>query len=349
MFNSTTDARVFIDNLTAPGPSTNYTAASTATQTQFQTMNTSIPNANNTVFFISDGSVTSGGEGYYSYVTDMEAINSNVNLHAVGFSGANTTQLDFMDNTNGSKVLSNASELQSAFLITLSGYIGIQFFTDETLLVNDTDSSNSPASNSGLSVIAGSVLVDGAQGNLVSLGNGIYSYTPSVDEMDGSADAPTIKYSITDADNNTDSSVLTISINLQQGTSGNDSLTGTDYTDTIYGLDGDDILIGLDGSDVLDGGAGQDTMTGGEGNDIFVIRTGDGNTNINLADHITDFTDGDRLGGVGNIDLFSQLTVAQDTADTVITLTSTGEVLAILDSFTATNFDANDFVQLDIV
>ena len=86
----------------------------------------------------------------------------------------------------------------------------------------------------------------------------------------------------------------------------------------------------------------------------FIIRESDGNTDINLADIITDFTDGeDLLGGAGDIDSFDQLTVAQGTgdytADTVISLTTTGEILAVLDDFTATNFDANDFVQLDIV
>jgi putative methionine-R-sulfoxide reductase with GAF domain len=52
-------------------------------------------------------------------------------------------------------------------------------------------------------------------------------------------------------------------------------------------------------------------------------------------------------------DSFDKLTVIQgtgdNTADTVISLTTTGEILAVLDNFTATNFDANDFVALDIV
>ena len=95
-------------------------------------------------------------------------------------------------------------------------------------------------------------------------------------------------------------------------------------------------------------------MTGGTGNDTFVIRSGDGNASVSLADIITDFTDGeDLLGGAGSIDNFSQLTVAQgsgaNAADTVISLTSTGEILAVLDNFTATDFDTNDFMQLDIV
>ena len=94
-------------------------------------------------------------------------------------------------------------------------------------------------------------------------------------------------------------------------------------------------------------------MTGGTGDDTFIIRSGDGNTSVSLADIITDFTDGeDLLGGVGDINNFSQLTVTQgtgaNTADTVISLTTTGEILAVLENFTHTDFDANDFIQLDI-
>jgi len=134
----------------------------------------------------------------------------------------------------------------------------------------------------------------------------------------------------------------------------NDIMVGTSAIDDILAYGGNDTLTGDAGADQLDGGTGQDTMTGGTGNDTFVIRSGDGNIDINLADIITDFTDGeDLLGGTGNIDSFDQLTVVQgtgdNTADTVVSLTSTSEILAVLVDFTATDFDANDFVALDIV
>ena len=137
--------------------------------------------------------------------------------------------------------------------------------------------------------------------------------------------------------------------------SGNaDTMNGTASIDVITAYGGDDILTGLGEDDILDGGTGQDTMTGGTGTDTFVVRDGDGNADVALADIITDFTDGeDLLGGAGSVDAFSQLTVAQGTgansADTVVSLTSSGEVLALLENFTASNFDANDFVQLDIL
>ena len=68
----------------------------------------------------------------------------------------------------------------------------------------------------------------------------------------------------------------------QQGTGGDDTLTGTDPgnpanadgIDTIIGLSGDDILSGLGGDDVLDGGGGADTFYGGAGADRFFGGTG---------------------------------------------------------------------------
>jgi Ca2+-binding RTX toxin-like protein len=133
----------------------------------------------------------------------------------------------------------------------------------------------------------------------------------------------------------------------------NDFFFGT-TNDNLYGEAGDDLLIGTTGDNILDGGIGADIIYSGSGSDTIVLRSGDGNLDINLADIITDFTDGeDVLGGAGSIDSFDQLTVAQgtgdNTADTVVSLTSTSEILAVLVDFTATDFDASDFVALDIV
>jgi Ca2+-binding RTX toxin-like protein len=154
------------------------------------------------------------------------------------------------------------------------------------------------------------------------------------------------------------------------GGDGNDHLSGAQYwgsdyqqaandfdsdtNDNLYGEAGDDLLIGTIGDNILDGGIGADIIYSGSGSDTIVLRSGDGNLDINLADIITDFTDGeDVLGGAGSIDSFDQLTVAQgtgdNTADTVVSLTSTSEILAVLVDFTATDFDASDFVALDIV
>nr|MCS5550164.1 tandem-95 repeat protein [Gammaproteobacteria bacterium] len=182
--------------------------------------------------------------------------------------------------------------------------------------------------------------------------DGTLTYTP-ISNFYGS---DSFTYTVSDGNGGTDTATVNITINAVNtvvGTSASDVLTGTSGIDYIYGFADNDTLTGAAGADLLDGGTGQDLMTGGTGNDTFVIRSGDSDTDITLADIITDFTDGeDLLGGVGSIDSFSQLTVEQgtgsNTADTIITLTTTGEILAVLENFTHTDFDANDFVQLDI-
>ena len=57
----------------------------------------------------------------------------------------------------------------------------------------------------------------------------------------------------------------------QNGTEGDDTLTGGGDGDTLNGLGGSDDLGGLAGNDILDGGAGADLMTGGAGDDDYVV------------------------------------------------------------------------------
>lgn len=54
----------------------------------------------------------------------------------------------------------------------------------------------------------------------------------------------------------------------------------------LQGNQGADVLWGGDGNDILDGGAGTDTLAGGRGNDQFVLRLGEANSSIALADYI---------------------------------------------------------------
>ena len=61
---------------------------------------------------------------------------------------------------------------------------------------------------------------------------------------------------------------------INQGTSGNDTLTGSAEADTLNGLAGNDILNGLGGNDTLDGGTGTDTMNGGDGDDTYIVDNG---------------------------------------------------------------------------
>ncbi|MFC4312738.1 Ig-like domain-containing protein [Steroidobacter flavus] len=56
------------------------------------------------------------------------------------------------------------------------------------------------------------------------------------------------------------------------GTSGADQLNGGAGNDTLYGGDGSDRLNGGSGNDTLDGGSGSDILNGDSGNDILVYR-----------------------------------------------------------------------------
>jgi len=129
---------------------------------------------------------------------------------------------------------------------------------------------------------------------------------------------------------------------LINGTNAADSLTGTSANNTIYGFGGNDNLSGMGGNDTLNGGVGNDTLTGGSGADMFVLAGGNG------TDVITDFTDGsDRLGLFGGL-MFNQLTISQGTGsnlnNTLIRVTSSNELLAILNDVQSSNITSADFV-----
>ena len=120
--------------------------------------------------------------------------------------------------------------------------------------------------------------------------------------------------------------------------SSDDVINGEGGSDLLEGKSGNDTLRGGLGNDILVGGVGNDIHAGGIGKDTFVVGAGEG------TDTITDFTkgDGDRIGLKGSL-TFEQLTIAQGTGanakDTLITVTTTGEVLAILKNVTASTID----------
>ena len=137
--------------------------------------------------------------------------------------------------------------------------------------------------------------------------------------------------------------------------------TGSSEAEKLNGGSGDDILIGATGEDVLDGGTGRDHMAGGAGIDVFVIRAGDGSTNIDEADIVYDFTNGSDLIGMSGLN-YSQLTVSEGTGSyvgyTVIKKTDTGEYLLLISnasfsftlgatsySFVYGNLSATDFAS----
>jgi len=132
--------------------------------------------------------------------------------------------------------------------------------------------------------------------------------------------------------------------------------------DTLVGGAGDDILYGQGGNDTLIGGAGNDTLYGGTGNDVFVWLEGDAGTVDKPAeDIIKDFGLGgsdpnggdildlsDLLSGADtdNTDLSNYLYISQEGDDTVIKVSTTGDLQAdgtgFNQSITLENVDLTD-------
>ena len=121
---------------------------------------------------------------------------------------------------------------------------------------------------------------------------------------------------------------------------------------TLNGGAGNDILVGARGEDTLDGGTGTDYMFGGLGIDTFVVRANDGSTTLSSADAIYDFVDGTDLIGLDDSLAFSSLTIAQGSGnysnDVLVSITSGGEYLAIIESTSVSVITETDFTSVDI-
>ncbi len=146
--------------------------------------------------------------------------------------------------------------------------------------------------------------------------------------------------------------------NVINGTSGNYYLTGTPSSDTLNGFNGDDTLTGLRSNDVLYGGKGNDilyggkgddtligglendTLIGGLGNDVFVLGAGLG------VDTISDFTKGQDTVQLINGLTFGQLSISAGTNGALISVASSGEVLASLTGVAANLMGPADFFSV---
>ncbi|NBT42609.1 MAG: hypothetical protein EBT20_19500, partial [Alphaproteobacteria bacterium] len=128
----------------------------------------------------------------------------------------------------------------------------------------------------------------------------------------------------------------------------------------LFGGTGDDVLIGAKGEDILDGGTGRDHLAGGDGVDTFVLRAGDGSTDIAQADLIYDFTDGVDVLGLDNGLQFAALEFFEVDGNSAIRIIETGEYLAIIQSasfsfdtggsdysFSFDNLGVEDFASTD--
>jgi Ca2+-binding RTX toxin-like protein len=169
-----------------------------------------------------------------------------------------------------------------------------------------------------------------------------------------------------------------IDVDLIEGGEGADSLLGGDGDDIIEGdgidLAGNDTLNGGIGNDFLNGGgavdrilggAGSDTLYGGDdlpeqiqrdtltgnaGSDYF--RLEDSGLSGQLGDYISDFQDGIDFLQTGFS--FEALTISRinlniggvSTGSTRITVTATGEELAVVAGLLPGRFTAVDFVAL---
>ncbi|MDJ0900225.1 MAG: Ig-like domain-containing protein [Xenococcus sp. MO_188.B8] len=121
------------------------------------------------------------------------------------------------------------------------------------------------------------------------------------------------------------------------GDEGNDYLDGGKDKDYLSGGLGDDTLIGGHGKDTLYGGEGNDVLNGGKDKDVFVLMS------EGMTDTIEDFENKKDSLGLSDGLTFEQLTIGQADNNTVISITDSGEVLAILANVESDLIDSKDF------
>ena len=142
--------------------------------------------------------------------------------------------------------------------------------------------------------------------------------------------------------------------NIIFGSSAGENLVGIDGADLIYGYQQADTINGGAGDDEIWPGSGNDVVTGGDGSDKFVLVGGEGTNTI------TDFEDGVDFIGLGRktdyvlgesvtlqtTDLnFADLTIGANGSDATVTVTATGELLAVIQG-AAGSIDESDFMKM---
>lgn len=135
------------------------------------------------------------------------------------------------------------------------------------------------------------------------------------------------------------------------GDEGQDIICGDADEDWLYGEEEDDSLFGGKNNDILDGGLGDDllcgdlgadTLIGGAGRDRFGLR-------VDVADLIL-FKPGEDAIALSNGLTFADLSISQGIGiqanSTLISLISSGQILAILPDVQASQLSLVDFVNL---
>ncbi|MGV3653644.1 MAG: Ig-like domain-containing protein, partial [Noviherbaspirillum sp.] len=177
-----------------------------------------------------------------------------------------------------------------AISISSPGLAWVAAVTTGNVLANDEPGSDGrPAlvAVDGHAVGAAGLTLEGSYGFLHISASGDYSYTAKGPDMPAGA-TDTFRYTMRDGDGDTDSAVLSLTIEAPQGNAAADH-----KANLVTGGNGDDVLNGLSGNDVLVGGAGNDTLSGGKGNDHLVGGAGD---DILAGDAGNDYLE----GGAGN-------------------------------------------------
>ncbi|NEQ96890.1 MAG: TIGR03118 family protein [Cyanothece sp. SIO2G6] len=232
--------------------------------------------------------------------------------------------------------------------------------TPEDDLLNIGGDNNTIATDTGNDVVTAfgdNQTIDVGDGNnIVSIGSGNVTAGDGNNFIAASNGSTTVN---TGAGNDT--------INLVKGNlianagEGDNHFTSGAGDDQIMAGSGDDIVHAGAGNNTIDVGdgdnqinsvvaegifllsVGNNTITTGDGADTFQLAPGEGIATITNFDSSDRFDlRGYRLDFFGALD-FSDLTIAQDGADTVITLTRTEDVLAVLQNVQADTIDASTF------
>jgi Ca2+-binding RTX toxin-like protein len=127
---------------------------------------------------------------------------------------------------------------------------------------------------------------------------------------------------------------------IYYGTEGSDVMTGSNGPDSMFGFGDDDVMVGRagddylyggDGNDTLDGGSGSDFLSGDAGDDTYVFGRGSGNDQVFDLDATPGNVDRVQLG----VDVLpADVTLSRDSQNLYLTITDTGERLAMLGWFT---------------
>ncbi|PMB49563.1 hypothetical protein CEN40_04580 [Fischerella thermalis CCMEE 5205] len=111
------------------------------------------------------------------------------------------------------------------------------------------------------------------------------------------------------------------------GEAGNDRIYAGQGNDQIYGGDGDDVIYAEAGNNKIDSGSGFDTVFSGSGRDTFVLAAGEG---FDLIENFAFRQDRIELSGLRFADLTITQGTGADANNTLISVTSTGDLLASL-------------------